>query len=75
MKGRDLLKFYCEEIDKVLAETGTSREGLTSAEAEKRLETYGKNKLAEPEKATLLQRFFAQLKDPMLIILLIAAAG
>ena len=49
-------------------------EGLTTAEAQKRLEKYGPNKLKEAEKPTLLQRFLAQLKDPMLIILMVAAA-
>ena len=48
--------------------------GLSARDAEARLTKYGPNKLAEPKKETLLQRFFAQLKDPMIIILLVAAA-
>ena len=51
-----------------------SSEGLTSAQAEERLAKYGPNKLKEAEKPTLLQRFIEQLKDPMLIILMVAAA-
>ena len=38
------------------------------------MEKYGPNKLKEAPKPTLVQRFLAQLKDPMLIILMIAAA-
>ena len=48
-------------------------DGLTTAQAKERLEQYGPNKLKEAEKPTLLQRFIEQLKDPMLIILMIAA--
>ncbi len=68
------LKFYCEEVDKVLAQTGSCREGLSAAEAQKRLEANGKNKLAEPKKDSLLKQFLKQLADPMIIILLAAAA-
>ena len=48
--------------------------GLSEEQAEERLERYGENKLAEAKKTTVLQRFFQQLKDPMLLILLAAAA-
>ena len=41
------MKFYCEEIEEVLKETGSSKGGLGSSEAAKRLEENGKNKLAE----------------------------
>ena len=66
-------KEYRLSTEEVLAELETSEQGLSSQEAAKRLETYGKNKLKEAEKATWLQRFMAQLRDPMLIILMIAA--
>jgi len=58
----------------VLQELETTENGLTTAQAEARLEKYGHNKLKEAEKPSLLQRFVTQLKDPMLIILMIAAA-
>ena len=66
-------KEYRLSTETVLRELDTSEQGLTSAEAAKRLEKYGHNKLKEAEKATWFQRFMAQLKDPMLIILMIAA--
>ena len=47
--------------------------GLTQEQAERAKTQYGANKLAEGKK-TNLQRFFAQFKDVMIIILLIAAA-
>ena len=68
------LKFYCEDIKKVLDETASTREGLTTVEAEKRLAANGKNKLAEGKKETLLKKFLKELSDPMIIILLAAAA-
>ena len=68
------MKFYCEDIEKVLAETGAAREGLSSAEAEKRLAANGKNKLAEGKKEGIIKKFLKELADPMIIILLAAAA-
>lgn len=48
--------------------------GLSSEEAKKRLEYYGKNILADKKSKGFLTRFFEQMKDFMVIILLIAAA-
>ncbi len=48
--------------------------GLTEAEAARRLGTYGPNRLAAAKKEPLAVRFFAQLKDPMILVLLAAAA-
>ncbi len=67
-------KIYTQSTDEVLRGLGVDAQGLSSQEAAKRLEQYGPNKLKEAEKPTWLQRFLAQLKDPMLIILMIAAA-
>ena len=47
------MKFYLEEAAKVFAEVKSSEKGLTTAEAEKRLEQNGKNKLKEAEKESL----------------------
>ena len=65
---------YRLSTEAVLTELNTNENGLTTAQAQERLATYGPNKLKEAEKATWLQRFMAQLRDPMLIILMIAAA-
>ncbi len=66
-------KYYTKSMEEVLRDFSVGQEGLTSTQAEERLAKYGPNKLKEAEKPSLLQRFIAQLKDPMLIILLIAA--
>ncbi len=67
------MKYYCSEIDDVLAEVKSSHNGLGTSEAEKRLEENGKNKLAEGKKDSLIKRFFMQMADPMIIILIAAA--
>lgn len=64
---------YSRSAEQVLQELDAQAGGLTTVEAEKRRERYGLNKLKDAEKPTLVQRFLAQLKDPMLIILMIAA--
>ena len=65
---------YRLSTEEVLQELETTENGLTTQQAAERMEKYGPNKLKEAEKATWFQKFMAQLKDPMLIILMIAAA-
>ena len=65
--------FYRLPTDETLRTLETGAGGLTTKEAEKRQEQYGPNKLKEQKKPGFFRRFLAQLRDPMLIILLIAA--
>ena len=64
---------YLEEKEAVLAETGSSMKGLSEEEAAERLAKDGPNKLKEGEKVSLLRRFLGELKDPMTIVLIVAA--
>ena len=48
--------------------------GLTEAEAARRLEKYGPNRLETAKPPGLFRRCLAQLKDPMVLVLLAAAA-
>jgi Ca2+-transporting ATPase len=69
------LNWYSESLEHVAKELQTDiRQGLTAEEAKQRLEKYGPNKLKEKPPKTNLQRFIDQMKDVMIIILLIAAA-
>ena len=68
------MKFYCQSETEVLSQVGGSLEGLTSAEAEKRLEENGKNRLEAAKGKSIFRRFLDQLADPMILILLAAAA-
>jgi Ca2+-transporting ATPase len=47
--------------------------GLTSERAKEALLQYGENRLKAKEKKSLLQKFFEQFKDFMVIILIVAA--
>ena len=58
----------------VLSELNTSPEkGLSSEEAGKRLEQYGPNALEGTKEESMIVRFLKQMKDPMIIVLLVAA--
>ena len=67
-------RFYLKSVDDVLNDINSGETGLTSSEAAKRLEENGKNKLAEAKKESLVSKFFKSLMDPMIIMLLAAAA-
>ena len=67
------MNYYQNESDAVLGEVGSQSGGLSTEEAQHRLAANGKNKLAEGKKTPLIVKFFKQLSDPMIIILMIAA--
>ena len=54
-------------------QASNSETGLTAATAQQRLSQYGLNKLDEEEKTPLWIRFFQQMADPMVIMLIVAA--
>lgn len=47
--------------------------GLSEKEAEQRLNQYGKNQLEQDHKESLLKNLLQQLKDPMILVLLVGA--
>lgn len=68
------MKFYCESEKEVFKSLNSSENGLSEAEAEKRLVENGKNRLEAAKGKSLIRRFLEQLADPMTLILLAAAA-
>ena len=68
------MRFYCEDKEAALQEVQSTAEGLSSEEAARRLEANGRNRLADAPKKSLVRRFFEQMADPMILILLVAAA-
>ena len=63
-----------EDLAKILQELRVDPEhGLSKAEVERRLVEYGENRLQEKKKKTIVQRFFEQFKDVMILILIAAA--
>lgn len=65
--------FYAQDTASVLQELQSDTNGLTNDEAKKRLAEYGPNELEEGKKKSMLQKFFEQFKDLMIIVLLAAA--
>ena len=68
------MQYYCESKENVLKDLQASEQGLTSSEAAKRLAANGKNQLEAAKPKSLIRRFFEQFTDPMIIVLLVAAA-
>ncbi|MGO1356004.1 cation-translocating P-type ATPase [Alkalibacterium gilvum] len=67
------MNYYQETKDKVLKSVDSSREGLSQAEAGKRLEEHGYNEISRKEKRSIFSLFIESFKDPMVIVLLIVA--
>jgi len=68
------MKPFLEEGHKVLSELESTFDGLSSEQVKERSEKYGKNKLAEGKKESLFHRFMKELANPMILVLLAAAA-
>ncbi len=66
--------WHSRSVSQVMEEVGGRPGGLTGREAAQRLEKYGPNQLAQPQPPGLLLRILGQLKDPMILVLLAAAA-
>ena len=64
---------YRKTREEVLAELNTSSSGLSNHQRTENQKKYGINRLPEPEKDSLLKKFFNQLKDPLTLILIAAA--
>ena len=67
------MKPYLQSSGEAISALGSSEQGLTAAEAAQRLSDHGPNRLREGRKTGPLVRFFKQLMDPMIIVLLAAA--
>ncbi len=65
--------FYKKDFIDIIKETKSTLQGLNTAEAKKRLEEQGFNELKEGSKVPLWKMFLESFKDPLVIILLIAA--
>lgn len=66
--------YETKQIDETLDELKTSKNGLSEAEALKRLEADGKNELKEKKKKSWIKIFLGELNDPMIFVLFAAIA-
>ena len=62
--------YYNKDIKMIVKELNTSIKGLTSKDAKERNLKYGKNKLPKKKKETIIEIFFSEFKDPIIILLL-----
>ncbi|MBC7093660.1 cation-translocating P-type ATPase [Candidatus Bipolaricaulota bacterium] len=70
-----MANWHCREISEVLARLGTNVEqGLSQAEAHRRLSEHGPNELIERGRRTFWRIVWEQLTAVMVVILIIAAA-
>ncbi len=68
------MEYFSSKAEQALQSLQTDpAQGLSAAEAAKRLEQHGANVLREKKKKTNLQRFLDQFKDVMILILIAAA--
>ena len=63
-------KSYSEPVEKFCSDI---KYGLTVSQAEKHLDSYGKNQLDEAKRTSIVTKFFMQFNDFMIIMLIIAA--
>jgi Ca2+-transporting ATPase len=67
------MHWHQREANSVIETLDSSLQGLSSIEAQRRLEKYGPNELTEKKKKTLIMMFLDQFKDFMIMILIAAA--
>lgn len=67
------MAFFNKDTKNVLKSLNTSLSGLSSTEAQKRLETLGENKLEKQKKKGFFSKLLMQFKNVMIIILIISA--
>ncbi len=68
------MKEYLKSAEDVLKEVNSTTNGIKESEARERLEKNGLNKLKELPRDGMIKKFFKSLMDPMIIMLLAAAA-
>ncbi|MEK3862905.1 cation-translocating P-type ATPase [Paenibacillus sp. FSL H7-0716] len=67
------MEYYRNNVSDSLQDVQSSANGLTSAEVDKRLKDYGFNELKGKKKDPVWKLFLENFKDPMVVVLLIAA--
>ena len=65
--------WHSRPVEALFSELESSSAGLNERQAVQRLQKVGPNELRPPKRANLLSRILAQMKDPMILVLLGAA--
>ena len=74
VKSASTLEYWAMAPDDVAARVAATPDGLSSVEAARRLAQYGPNEASESPGVTRLGVFWSQLRSPLLLLLLFAAA-
>ena len=75
MLREDFFVFERYSIQETVRELKSDdKRGLTAAEAGRRLAMYGRNEMKAPRKKTVAESFLEQLNDPLIYVLIVAAA-
>ena len=65
------MKYYNQEIEKVLKEVNSDEDGLTEQVASELLVKNGRNELPKPKQDSIIKLFFDQFKNPIELILVV----
>lgn len=65
-------EYYRETKEEALKSLKTSIKGLTQKEAQERINKYGYNELPKKEKNSIFKIFLGEVKDPIVILMLVA---
>lgn len=63
--------WYTHDSKKIIEELSSSPEGINNKEVEKRLVKYGKNELPKPKKDSIFEIMFREIKNPIVLILIV----
>jgi Mg2+-importing ATPase len=67
------VEYWKLQGDQLLNSLGTSAQGLETAEAGRRLQSYGRNEIAPPERRTAFSMFASQFRNPLVYVLIFAS--
>lgn len=70
--SNNLNPFWSQPLDRLLTSLNSSADGLSSAEAARRLQQYGPNTLKAGQQVTALGLLLNQFKSPLVLILVFA---
>jgi Mg2+-importing ATPase len=65
-------RYWSQPVERLISDLESAVDGLSTADAQRRLEKYGHNLLKARERATALGLFLNQFKSPIILILLFA---